>query len=704
MAEPRIGYQGLRLKQPRFEGRKNENIRHFISRFEKYATHQQVEQENYTDCLGLFLEGQALEVYDYTRRQNEEIEYEDLKAALIDRFDEEQFSLLIRNRLYSRKLKPSEKISDYYNDLLSLSAKIELSENDFLYIFINGLTSQIREHVICKCPTTLAEAVKIAKTLEQVKSWESTQAGSKSVYDTIKENIEKDKAAANSLNSERKEMQELKENINQIRQSIEEIQDSRWGHENQCYDQFYDEKPWTQDGYRQFESRTAYTPWYTFGSSTRPFKYRDYKQNRYQSNRYAFSNHFQPNNTRQYRQNQSDTWKRGNQSTYHRNDRRNGHNQESNGAGAQTKNTAREKTKQEADAPANNTVMSSVAETENLFGDMIIEAMIGGIKVQCLLDTGSQLDIIDNKVLQKLERQPEFLESEYVKVVAVNTSETPILGAIQESIRIGNIEKKTKFHVLPNSNHDIILGRKFIYDNMKSIDFETGKIIFKETEGGVTRAKISSTNGRESSKIRTASAKVGKRIKLKPGQVTEVKIFPSNDILCEKLIFQGNDFLTKLELSAERQIVPGTTSYMTVKVKNDSQNEKTLFPNRKIGLLSIAISEDMTVSDSAKNAKINPSAKETNVKSECSIADNRKRTKQICVTRKLVVEQSDKKIPFQWKRKRIFRKEVKARQNRDTPTEIVLERERHRSLALEQIKEYFVQERMRDTHSNSGEK
>ena len=96
------------------------------------------------------------------------------------------------------------------------------------------------------------------------------------------------------------------------------------------------------------------------------------------------------------------------------------------------------------------------------------------------------------------------------------------------------------------------MGRRFLYNNIRTIDFETGKIIFKETEGGVTRAKISSTNGGESRKITTASAKVGKRIKLKPGQVAEVKIFPSNDILCEKLIFQGNDLLTKLELSAER--------------------------------------------------------------------------------------------------------------------------------------------------------
>ena len=85
-------------------------------------------------------------------------------------------------------------------------------------------------------------------------------------------------------------------------------------------------------------------------------------------------------------------------------------------------------------------------------------------------------------------------------MVAVNKSETPILGAIQESIKTGDVEKKTKFHVLPKSNHDIILGRRFLYDNIKTIDFETGEIIFKGAEGAVAGAKISSTNGRESKK------------------------------------------------------------------------------------------------------------------------------------------------------------------------------------------------------------
>ena len=127
----------------------------------------------------------------------------------------------------------------------------------------------------------------------------STQTELIGVDEIANAHIEKDKIV-NALSTERNEIQELKETINQIRQSVAEIQDSqdressssRWEEENQGYNQSYDERPWRQDGYRQFESRAAYSPWYTFGGNTRPFKSRGDKQNSYRSNRYAFSNHF----------------------------------------------------------------------------------------------------------------------------------------------------------------------------------------------------------------------------------------------------------------------------------------------------------------------------------------------------------------------------------------------------------------------------
>ena len=584
----RLGYQNLKLRPPRFEGKKSENVKHFISKFEKYATHQRVEQDNYSDCIGLFLEGAALEFYDYTRRQNEEMEYEELKVALINRFDDDQFSLIIKNKLHSRKLKPSEKVTDYYNDLLSLSTKIDLSDDDFLYIFLNGLTPQLREHVVCRGPTSVAEAVQIAKTLEQVKVWGKTANETKSVYETIRADIEKDKAVTCALSSDRKEIQDMKRTMLEIQESLAKMQskqdDNFRPNDNKGYSQFQANTPWKQNGYQRFNNRQTYRPQFAAGGGTRSFGNRgNFRQNRFQSNRPDFSNQFKHGST-----NQSRNWQRGNfstganQSNWRKEQEAK---QEANGACAQTKDKE-EKPDPKVETSNNNSVANAVADLENCFGDMVLIGEIAGVSVRCLVDTGSTLNIISEEIVQKLESRPRIMESEYDKVVAVNQSETSILGAIQEKIRLGTVEKTVKFHILPKSNHDIILGRKFIFENVKLIDFEKSEVTFQEAEGRVAKAAICSSKV-QNKQIETATAKVANRVKIRAGKTCDVRIYPSNNILNERLRFEGGRLLKDLGLSTEPQVVPGAVNFMTVKIRNDSQDDKTLYPNRKMGILTV---------------------------------------------------------------------------------------------------------------------
>ena len=121
------------------------------------------------------------------------------------------------------------------------------------------------------------------------------------------------------------------------------------------------------------------------------------------------------------------------------------------------------------------------------------------------MDTGSQLDIISSSVVQKLQGTTVVEESEYTKIVAVNQSETHILGAIQKTIEIAGLKVPAKFHILPESNHDVILGRKFIFDNIKSIDFEGAEVTFKRTEGVDPKARISCMRGEKKSPVQAAA-------------------------------------------------------------------------------------------------------------------------------------------------------------------------------------------------------
>ena len=84
--------QDLKLRPPKFTGKKGEQIKQFFSRFEKYIQHHQVAQDDRVTCLGLMLETDALEYYDNLIDDDDDQDYEDIK--------ERKLNLTIRRRSY----------------------------------------------------------------------------------------------------------------------------------------------------------------------------------------------------------------------------------------------------------------------------------------------------------------------------------------------------------------------------------------------------------------------------------------------------------------------------------------------------------------------------------------------------------------------------------------------------------------------------
>ena len=128
-----------KLRPPNFSGKKTELVKHFFSKFEKFSEHHEVPQDELVSCLGLMLEGEALEYFDNQIAKEEDQTYDDVKASLFLRFDDEKIKLVIRSKLSNRRLKTGETVTELFAEIEKEGAKVGLSEEDLLFVFLNGL-------------------------------------------------------------------------------------------------------------------------------------------------------------------------------------------------------------------------------------------------------------------------------------------------------------------------------------------------------------------------------------------------------------------------------------------------------------------------------------------------------------------------------------------------------------------------------------
>jgi hypothetical protein len=194
------GFAGLRIKMPRYSGRKQDNVRQFFSKLEKFIEQQGVAAEDNVGALGLALENDALACYDNFLQENEDITYDELKEQIILRFDDDRTNLVIRSRINNRKLRKEESISDFFNALRRDADKIQLEDPALLVAFLAGLPTHIAEMVTCSQPATASEAFQRAKTLEQVRSLNKSPEEKTSV-DALKRELDKAKTNAASTTS-----------------------------------------------------------------------------------------------------------------------------------------------------------------------------------------------------------------------------------------------------------------------------------------------------------------------------------------------------------------------------------------------------------------------------------------------------------------------------------------------------------------------
>ena len=173
VVEHNLGYKHIKFKIPHFAGTKSENIRSFLSKFEKVIAHYEIEEDKILNLLGLHLERNALLYFDKLIEQEGVPNYGIIKQNLLQRFDEQEIKFVARARLHKRKQNKGEKVTHFYNDVLTKGHEISLIDDELLFIFLNGLSNETRIHVLCQDPQNIKEALQKAKMYEDLKTWGS---------------------------------------------------------------------------------------------------------------------------------------------------------------------------------------------------------------------------------------------------------------------------------------------------------------------------------------------------------------------------------------------------------------------------------------------------------------------------------------------------------------------------------------------------
>ncbi len=213
-------------------------------------------------------------------------------------------------------------------------------------------------------------------------------------------------------------------------------------------------------------------------------------------------------------------------------------------------------------------------------GEMTLRGEIKGVEVKVLCDSGSQLNILHRKVLDRIGNYPTLQKSRFGAIVTVSLGEELIQGMIKLPLKLENFNEDVTFHVLRESSFDVIIGRQFLRNFVDFIDIRNSKLIF-------LNEAVATLNAVSVTPLRTASAKLEKTVRFRPGAEKLISIYPSNDILAEGLLYDVNAKMRKRGFEAATQLVSGYDGVMKVVIKNNTTTSTNLLAGSNVGVLNV---------------------------------------------------------------------------------------------------------------------
>ena len=152
-----------------FSGAPGQDVNRWLQKFETKIKCRVRATDPVTQAreLALNLTGQA-ETWYYGLDPTERDNLETLTTELKKRFSSADMKWMLRTELYNCKQKPFESIDAYIENIAKYSQGLELSDQERLHAFIQGLRADIQQEVLLRSPTTYREAEAFARLKSSV--------------------------------------------------------------------------------------------------------------------------------------------------------------------------------------------------------------------------------------------------------------------------------------------------------------------------------------------------------------------------------------------------------------------------------------------------------------------------------------------------------------------------------------------------------
>ena len=158
---------GYSAKPPTFHGDGIESVDQFLSSFERHADFFGWTPVKRLRALPLSLVGHA-NIWFTSLDSDSYRTYDELTGLLREQFNSPASQWLARQQLNQRKMAPSESVADYSADIRRRCQLLRIPKAEWLHVFISGLRSDIKQHLVLQQPQTFEQAEQQAKLKEAV--------------------------------------------------------------------------------------------------------------------------------------------------------------------------------------------------------------------------------------------------------------------------------------------------------------------------------------------------------------------------------------------------------------------------------------------------------------------------------------------------------------------------------------------------------
>ena len=155
------------LQPDPFKGLPNEDFDLFLQKFTQWCDFLDKSVDERRQFLPFFLKDNAYEKYSRFTDEVKE-DYPTLIRLLQHTFASSEFLILDSTKFHSLKMGVDDSVTSFYDKVMKQSKRLDVTAQQRMAVFVNGLPSEIKEFVLLQNPTTMDQAFRLAKTKQVV--------------------------------------------------------------------------------------------------------------------------------------------------------------------------------------------------------------------------------------------------------------------------------------------------------------------------------------------------------------------------------------------------------------------------------------------------------------------------------------------------------------------------------------------------------